>query len=1138
MPSMNIYPYTRSEECAWQPEEVARQLAALGGPTASGSLTTVNSSASTSIVVDNNANLLHHGWPSRKVPLLRSMFGSNQIHGEDDEDIGTINTGSSFRKTLKKTLKKIPFLQPVLAALKEQLKEPLIGMLLFSAGISIALGNTSDAISIGIALLIVSLVAAVQEYRSELALEKLANLVPHTCTVLRDGRVLDGLPAKELVVGDLVLLATGDRVPADCRVVDSVELRIDESSLTGENHPVNKTGEGLSMAAGSTVPTPPLSQQRNIAFAGTLVNAGRGRALVVAVGARTEFGIVAKELSSVTTRKSPLQIKIDELGKRLAFFSSGAIVLIAIWGVCMGRPLLETLTVAVSLAVAAIPEGLPICTTVTLALGVLRMSKRNAIVKKLPVVESLGCATVVASDKTGTLTQNEMTARAAFCLAFPGSRFGFTGVGYASTKGRLMVAKEAAHGATAEGTNKAPESRPPRSSGMQTVDETSEEFIALSALFSTACLCNNATVVSDVDSSMAEGHVGGPISGQPTELALLIGAAKARVSDPRPQYHRIQEVPFSSERKRMEVRARPVSGTHCCKAFTNASNFVNATTGDPTSFSLQRSQSTDGSMYFVKGMPESILHECVFFVGPDGSPLPLPEESKSQVLSQSRKFAAMGLRVLAMAYGVSLDQLTFAGVVGMEDPPRVGVAESVMQLRRGGVRVMMVTGDSKETALAIARRCGIVGACEGDYPPEKRPLTIADSMSRSRSSESLETSSDSSVGFDMEDVELGASVSLSGADLDSIPPQNLAQSIADVKVFCRVAPRHKLSIVRALQKNGDIVAMTGDGVNDATALKGADIGVAMGLKGTDVAKEAADVILADDDFRTITMAIAEGKGIFFNIRCFLAFQLSTSFAALTMASIATALGFPSPLNAMQILWINIIMDGPPAQSLGVEPVDERILNAKPRKADDPIVTRALLLRAITSAALIVFLTLKVFSNELDDGVVNRRDTTMTFMTFVNCDLFNAYVCRSAEKCFFELDPRGNPAFLWAVGGSIMGQLLVIYFPPLQDVFQTEALSAHDMLYIVLLSSNVLWLDTLRKKFFDYLFIDGYHPSPLSKKEDAFPLHHRHRGGWLALPTGSGHNRLPGGNRPRRQQSWLNFRKTGNGASKKESVMAL
>jgi Ca2+-transporting ATPase len=476
---------------------------------------------------------------------MRATYGTNVMGHKDNDD-----------KPSNIIFQKLPFLQPVHSALMEQLKEPLIGMLLFSAVLSIVLGNMSDAISIAIALLIVSLVAAVQEYRSEQALEKLANLVPPTCTVLRDGRVLDSFPAKELVVGDLLLLGTGDRVPADCRVIDSVELRVDESSFTGENDPVSKTGEGLVIPGTTTTTTaaPNITQQTNAVFTGTLVNAGRGRALVVCVGDKTEFGRIACALSTVTTRKSPLQNKIDELGKRLAYLSSAAIAVIALLGLFMGRPFLETLTVAVSLAVAAIPEGLPICTTVTLALGVLRMSKRNAIVKTLPVVESLGCATVVCSDKTGTLTQNEMTARAAFTLAFPRKKFGFSGVAYEATSGKLLLA------ATPEGIS--PPMTPPRA-----IDATSEEFVTLAALFPTACLCNNATVLSDSDSSLAEGHSGGAMSGQPTELALLVAAEKANVADPQPQYHRIQEVPFSSERKRMEVRARPVNGTHCCKAF-------------------------------------------------------------------------------------------------------------------------------------------------------------------------------------------------------------------------------------------------------------------------------------------------------------------------------------------------------------------------------------------------------------------------------------------------------------------------------------------------------------------------------------------------------------------------------------------
>lgn len=879
-------------------------------------------------------------------------------------------------------------------------------------------------------------------------------------------------------------------------MVDSVELALDESSLTGENHPVTKTGEGLTLSA-----APTLTQQANVVFCGTLVTAGRGRALVVATGKHTEFGKVASELNSITARKSPLQIKIDALGKHLAGLSSLAIGVIALLGWMMGRPFLETVTVAVSLAVAAIPEGLPICVTVTLALGVLRMARLNAIVKKLPAVESLGCATVVASDKTGTLTQNEMTARSVYVLAYPKTVFGFTGVGYEPTNGELVKEEDPFD----------PNPKTPKR-----VSTRCPEFGPLSALFHVASLCNNATVVSSVDDSI-EGRTGGTLSGQPTELALLVASAKAGVPDPRPLYHRVQEIPFTSDRKRMEVRARPVSGTHPCDAFVQVAerdaksrkSSLLSWTGTSTP-SASHAHPDDGCLYFVKGMPESVLGESVSYTAANGSVKKLTEDLKARVLNQSRTMAAIGLRVLAMAYGPSLDDMTFAGLVGVEDPPREGVVEAVKSLRRGGVKVMMVTGDSKETALAIARRCGILGSDADDHP------AIAESPRSLNSTMLLHHQHSSELA--MQDVEFGTSLALSGEELDSIPPANLADSIVGVRVFYRVVPRHKLALVRALQEQDEIVAMTGDGVNDATALKGADIGIAMGKGGTDVAKEAADVVLADDDFSTITKAVAEGKGIFFNIRNFLAFQLSTSFAALTMNAVATAFDLPSPLNAMQILWINIIMDGPPAQSLGVEPVDARILNAKPRKWDDPIVTKALLARAASSAALIVYLTLKVFSNELDDGHITRRDTTMTFMMFVNCDLFNAYVCRSSQRCFYELSLFGNPAFLWAVGGSVIGQFLVVYFPPLQEVFQTEALSLHDLLYIISLSSSILWLDTLRKKFFENMCCDAFHPSPRAKKEDDFDEERR----------------IP------RTRSWLNFRekKAKNIRVRNRSILAL
>ena len=527
-----------------------------------------------------------------------------------------------------------------------------------------------------------------------------------------------------------------------------MELLLDESSLTGEQNPVEKTGEGTVLG-----PKPALTDQNNIVFAGTLINAGRGRAVVVAVGEATEFGKIASELATVTSRKSPLQNKIDELSQRLAGLSTAAIVIIAILGWLMGRPFLETLTVAVSLAVAAIPEGLPICVTVTLALGTLRMARRDAIVKKLPVVESLGCATTIASDKTGTLTQNEMTVRAVFTLAFPNTKFGFTGVGYGASSGKLFFTNE--H----------------NTSNPQTFKKNSEQAMALQALFNTACLCNNATRAQDV----GERKFGGAMTGQPTELSLLVASEKAGFPDVRPQYTRVQETPFTSERKMMEVRARPVSGLHACDAFNYA--IQNSISHDDPKKSPRRS-SVDGSLFFAKGMPEKILGECTTYTCADGTAGDLTEEFKAQVLRQSRSMGASGLRVLAMAYGSSIESLTFAGICGMEDPPREGVADCVRELRRGGVKVMMVTGDSKETALAIARRCGILGS-EHEEAPVSGGLT--DLL--------LTPSHDLSPHNAFDDLEFGGSVAMSGAELDCIPVHELANSLSGVRVFYRVIPR-------------------------------------------------------------------------------------------------------------------------------------------------------------------------------------------------------------------------------------------------------------------------------------------------------------------------------------------------------------
>ena len=811
-----LYPYNRSEECTWQPEEMARHMAALlvtmtdttnhtlasatqpanrplsdhDPPTTPlPALTHQTSSASSTSGGGHSTPpfLLSQGWSSKQVRVLSDLYGTNRLSSDsDDNDSERPSTWSSLMRHYCQICT-----GPIASALGSQLKEPLIVMLLGSAAISILLGNVADAVSIAIALMIVSAVAAVQEYRSEAAIEKLNHLVPHTCTVVRDGVVHDNFLAQNLVLGDLVLLATGDRVPADCRVVDSIELTVDESSLTGENHPVPKTGEALT-TIGTKAPS--ISQQDNICFCGTLIQAGRGRALVVAIGDATEFGKVATELASVTSRKSPLQTKMDELGHRLAVLSSVAIAIIAVLGWFLGRPLLETLTVAVSLAVAAIPEGLPICVTVTLALGVLRMARRNAIVRKLPVVESLGCATSVASDKTGTLTQNEMTVRTAFSLAFPERQFGFTGVGYDPVGGRLINLEDF------EGHGR------PKDESSSIIANDGPELEALSALFYTACLCNNATLKQQ---SM-EVSPGSKLCGQPTELALLCASEKIGLEDPRSQYHRLQEIPFTSERKCMEVRARPFSDRHACSAFSTA------LLEDGNKGTSPRRPSFDGSLYFVKGMPEKVLGKCQTFTSADGSAQTLVSEDRTRTLMQSRRMAASGLRVLAMAYGQTLENLTFAGIVGMEDPPRVGVADSVRQLRQGGVKVMMVTGDSKETALAIAQRCGIVAEPTTDAPDSLTGMDDLRLIAESNSYGDL-----SNALPDPEMAQDSSTTMMSGDQLDDIPVQNLAESIAGVRVFYRVVPRHKLAIVRALQELGEIVVMTGDGVNDATALKGA-----------------------------------------------------------------------------------------------------------------------------------------------------------------------------------------------------------------------------------------------------------------------------------------------------------------------------
>ncbi|MGH0120903.1 UNVERIFIED_CONTAM: hypothetical protein FKN15_014087 [Acipenser sinensis] len=677
-----------------------------------------------------------------------------------------------------------------------QFKNPLILLLLASAVISVLMHQIDDAVSITVAIIIVVTVAFVQEYRSEKSLEELGKLVPPECHCVREGN-LEHMLAQQLVPGDTVCLFVGERVPADLRLFEAVDLSIDESSLTGETTPSTKCTAPQPAATNGDLTT-----RSNIAFMGTLVRCGKAKVTSVVV-----IVVVVVKAQWAHYNSCPM--------------AAGVIMLV---GWMQGKHILDMFTIGVSLAVAAIPEGLPIVVTVTLALGVMRMVQKNAIVKKLPIVETLSCCNVICSDKTGTLTKNEMTVTHIFTS--DGLHAEVTGVGYNSS-GEVISDGEVIHG------------------------------------FSNSSICK--VVEMGLDGVQQE-------------------------------YVRQAEHPFSSEQKWMAVKC------------------------------VHQTQQDKPETYFMKGAYEQVIHCCTTY-NSKGLTLPLTQQQRQLYQQEKTYMGSAGLRVLAFASGPEIGQLTFLGLVGIIDPPRTGVREAVATLIGSGVAIKMTA------------------------------------------------------------------------------------------VFYRVSPRHKLKIVKSLQNIGYVVAMTGDGVNDAVALKAADIGVAMGQTGTDVCKEAADMILVDDDFRTIL-----------------------SIAALTLISLATLMNFPNPLNAMQILWINIIMDGPPAQSLGVEPVDNDVIRKPPRNVKDSILTKNLIVKILVSSLVIVCGTLFVFWRELRDNVITPRDTTMTFTCFVFFDMFNALSSRSQTRYIFEMGLCSNKMFCYAVLGSLMGQLLVIYFPPLQRVFQTESLS--------------------------------------------------------------------------------------------------
>uniref|UniRef100_A0A914I672 P-type Ca(2+) transporter n=1 Tax=Globodera rostochiensis TaxID=31243 RepID=A0A914I672_GLORO len=823
----------------------------------------------------------------------------------------------------------------------EQFKNPLICLLLASAIVSVLMKQYDDALSIAVAVLI--------------------RWLSHC---IRDGRSVT-FYARELVPGDLVLLNAGDRVPADVRVIEAVQLQLDESSFTGENEAREKlagalpenavklaVNNGTAQINGNGGGGGSIENMDNIAFMGTLVCAGRGKGIVIGTGANSMFGEVFLMMQSEESPKTPLQNSMDQLGKQLSLYSFGVIGLIFVVGLIQGRDMLEMFTIGVSLAVAAIPEGLPIVVAVTLAIGVMRMGNRNAVVKKLSAVETLGCVTVICSDKTGTLTKNEMTA----CIV----------VAADDTRAEVPVT----------GFNDSPRSGNDDGDG---VGDSSGEcrlmsgervlghsHSAISRVVEIGCVCNNCHLAN------------GTVIGQPTEGALMVLARETQLDISRSYFRRLNEMPFSSDTKWMGVQVEPNSR--------------------PGEVELM-----------LKGAIDRVLQMCVGYLDNGVTQRPLTAQRREQILHLANGLGQSGLRVIGMACGKDMYSLYYAGLVGIMDPPRPGCRQSIETVQDAGVSVKMVTGDALETAISIGSRLNIFSS--GDN-------------------------------------------TLSGSQIDELSDMELERLIRGVSIFYRSSPRHKLRIVKALQNIGEVVAMTGDGVNDAVALKKSDIGVAMG-NGTDVSKEAADMVLINDDFSTIKAAIEEGKGIYHNITNFVTFQLSTSVSAIALIAISTLFHFENPLNAMQILWINIIMDGPPAQSLGVERVDADIIRQPPRNVREPLINRSLIISILSSAAIIIAGTLFVFYKEMAaDNEITPRDTTMTFTCFVLFDMWNALSCRSSRKMIWEIGLFSNPMFCLSVFGSLLCQCLVIYFAPLQRIFQTEALTVYDLVFLTLLTSTV------------------------------------------------------------------------------------
>lgn len=823
-----------------------------------------------------------------------------------------------------------------------QFTDLVIWILIVAAIISGLMGEWLDTIAILAIVLLNGVLGFVQEERAEQSLAALRKLSAPMAKIFRDG-MLRSMPARELVPGDVIDLEAGDNIPADARLIQSFDLEMQESALTGESVPVEK--DAASLVETET----PLADRRNMVYLGTVAATGKAKAVVIATGMRTELGRIAGLIQRYHPEPTPLQRRLAEVGKYLIFMCLAAVALIFALQLLRGGDLWEVFLVSVSLAVAAVPEGLPAVVTTALALGLQRMVRRNALIRKLPSVETLGSVTVICSDKTGTLTRNEMTVRE---IVTGGNRYRITGVGY-SPKGEFRRVSPDDELFNSSG-----------SAGPEMGDPVEPSEVAeLQRVLTIGARCNHAHV------SAGDGVENWQVIGDPTEGALVVAALKAGIEANHQVHRAVHEIPFNSERKTMSVAMRDARGQ---------------------------------LILYTKGAPEAVLARCSGELCPGGVER-LTDSRRREIMEVNFAMASRALRVLALAYrdlpdGQEFEErdLIFAGLVGMIDPPRAEAREAVQKCHDAGIRPVMITGDHPATALAIARE-----------------LQIA-------------TATDHAV---------------TGAQLDALSDEQLSARVADMPVYARVSAEHKLRVIRAWKSRHDIVAMTGDGVNDAPAIKAADIGIAMGISGADVTKEAAAMVLTDDNFASIVNAVEEGRCIYSNIQNILLYLMSCNVGELLLMLLASLVGWPAPLLPIQLLWVNLVTDGLPALALTVEKPEPDIMKRKPRAPGESIFSGRFGLSILVQGSLVGCAALIAFgvvylNHPIRDEAADRA-RTIAFCVLVFAELLRALAARSQRLTVAQLGVFSNPLLLGAIGVSFVLQISIILLPFTRPVFQSE-----------------------------------------------------------------------------------------------------